>query len=202
MGAKCSLPRGPVTRSLALCVVLGCCLLAAEGCGSSMSPTQRVEKELSVIGLGRHELYPFAGKVLVDGLPPQSKTPDQTVVVVLFNRAQPDLRVASRPHANCNKQGEFWFSTYSPKDGLESGEYVVAIAQLSLQERGHNLLGPDGFQNLYNDPDKNEKEPEFAVKHVSPGKSDYVFDLKLAGREPVTTPGPRSVTQLLFRAPD
>ena len=187
---------------LAICGVIGCFLLAAEGCSNSLSPNQRVEKELSQIGKTKQDVDPFAGKVLVDGLPAESKTPDERVVVVLFNRAKPDLRVTSRPYATCNRQGEFSFTTYTPNDGVEPAEYVVAIAQLSFQKKGHNFLGPDGLQNLYNDPDKNEKEPEFTVKHASPGKTDYVFDLKLAGREPVSDPGPRAVTQIVFRKPE
>ena len=60
------------------------------------------------------------------------------------------------------------------------------MAQLS-KEKAHNFAGPDGFQNLYNDPDTNDKEPELTVNHASPGKTNYVFDLKLAGRQPEST---------------
>lgn len=192
---------GSVSWRLAICGVIGCFLLAAEGCSNSLTPSQRVEKELSLVGQSKRKLFPFAGKVLVDRLPAEFKTPDERFVVVLFDRAQPDLRVTDRPYATCNRQGEFSFTTYTPNDGVEPGEYVVAIAQLS-KEKGRSFSGPDRLQNLYNDPDKNEKEPEFTVKHASPGKSDYEFDLKLAGREPVSEPGPRAVTQIVVRKPE
>ncbi len=197
-----SLSMGSVSRSLAICGVLGGFLLAAEGCSNSLTPSQRVEKELSQVGRNKQKVFSFAGKVLVDGQPPPSKTSRETVVVMLFDRGRPDLPVTGRPYATCNRQGEFSFTTYTPKDGVEPAEYVVVIAQLSLQEKAHNFVGPDGLQNLYNDPDKNDKEPEFTVNHASPGKSDYEFDLKLAGREPVSDAGPRAVTQILFRKPE
>ncbi len=54
--------------------------------------------------------------------------------------------------------------------------------------------GPDLFQNLYDDPDRNLKEyPELKIDHQPPGKTDYVFDLKIAGREAVAA-GPNAVT--------
>ncbi len=185
---------GSVFAGLPTCGVLGCLLLAAGGCSSGLSPSQRVASELSAIGQTAATTFPFAGKVLVDGLPPQSTSPDERIVVVLFDRAQPKLSANNRPHAECNPRGEFAFTTYGGGDGVKPGEYVVVIAKLT-REKGHNYSGPDKLQNLYSDPDKNEKNPEFTVKHTA-AKSDYVFDLKVAGQEPVTTPGPLAVTQI------
>jgi hypothetical protein len=175
---------------------LGCLLPAFAGCGGGLTPSQKVDQELTAIGKMKMRVFPFAGKVLVDGLPPQSDGADRRIIVVLFNRAKADLPVTRRPQAVCNPQGEFAFTTYVPKDGVEAGDYVVTIAQLS-KEKGRSYLGPDGYQNLYNDPDANEKDAEFAVKHADPGKTNYVFDLKMAGREPVSKPGPQAVTQIL-----
>jgi hypothetical protein len=189
--------RRSVAAQLAICMLLGCMVVALQGCSGALTPSQRVDKELSSVKKSKLAVFPFAGKVLVDGLPFEPKSPDERVVVVLFNRAQPELRLTHRPYAVCNRKGDFSFTTYVPNDGVEPAEYLVAISQLSMG-KGDNLSGPDGFQNLYNDPDANEKEPEFTVKHASPGKSDYVFELKLAGREPISAPGPRAVTRLVF----
>jgi hypothetical protein len=185
-----------VSLNLVIRVVLGCFLLGAGGCSKSLSPNQRVEKELSQIGKSTVAVSPFAGKVLVDGQPAQGTAPNQKIIVVLFKRGQPNLRMNERPHAECNGRGEFAFTTYNSADGVEPGEYVVAIAQLFVRSKDNSCEGPDGLQNLYNDPDKNEKIPEFTISHSSPGKTDYAFDLKLAGQEPVSTPGPRAVTEI------
>jgi hypothetical protein len=184
------------SASVAIGTLAGCLLCGVSGCNSSLSSAQRVQQELGAIGKQQAEVLPFAGKVLVDGLPPKPKTPTSKVVVVLFNRAKPDLRLIRRPYAACNSQGEFSFTTYVPKDGLEAGEYVVAIAELSWRPKGDRFSGPDAFENLYNDPDTNEKDQQFTVKHASRGKTDYEFDLKIAGREPPSKPGPRAVTQI------
>ena len=59
----------------------------------------------------------------------------------------------------------------------------MTIAKLNAKKRDL-LVGPDGFQNLYNDATRNQTEhPEFKIIHQSPGKKDYVFELKIAGRE-------------------
>jgi len=58
---------------------------------------------------------------------------------------------------------------------------------------------PDELQNLYNDPENNAKVPEFNVEIKSPGRSDWQFDLAVAGKEPVTNPGSKAITKLDFR---
>jgi hypothetical protein len=177
---------------------LACALLAAfVGCGGSPSPAQRVQTELTKIGESAKSIYPLAGKVQIDSQPPQAVS-NQRIVVVLFDRAKPTLGVAERPSAICNERGEFAFTTYRDADGVEAGDYVVTFALLCLRAKDGSLIGPDGLQNLYNDPDKNEKIDEFTIKHASPGKRDYTFDLKEAGQEP-GTPGPRAVTQIINR---
>jgi hypothetical protein len=181
---------------VAIGTLAGCLLWGGSGCNSSVSSAQRVQQELKAVGKQQAEVLPFAGKVLVDGLPPQPKTPNSKIVVVLFNRAKPDLRVVRRPYAACNSKGEFSFTTYVPEDGVEAGEYVVAIAELSWRPKGDRFAGPDAFENLYNDPDMNEKDSQFTVKHASRGKTNYEFNLKIAGREPPSNTGPRAVTHV------
>jgi hypothetical protein len=176
--------------------IFGCLVLALSGCGGSLTPDQRVEAGLKALHQSKLQVFPFAGKVMVDGLPAPSKTVHQRILVVLFDRAKHDLQVTDRPCAACNEKGEFSFTKYIPHDGVEPGEYVVAIAQLFKGRREGRFSGPDGFQNLNNDPDKNELEPMFVIKHASPGKKDYVFDLRVAGREPVSDPGSRAVTRI------
>jgi hypothetical protein len=189
-----------VGAAIGSCVLVGCLLTAIGGCSSGLASSQKVDKELSALGKDRLAVFPFAGKVLIDSLPPQTEGAESRIVLVLFDRAKPELPVTRRPQTACKPNGEFAFTTYIPKDGVETAEYVVTIAQLS-KEKGRSFSGPDGFQNLYNDPDANDKVAEFTVKHADPGKSNYIFDLKKAGREPVATPGPRAVTQILFERP-
>jgi hypothetical protein len=187
--------------AVASCALVGSLLMACGGCGGGATPDQKVEKQLSALGKAKVSVCPFAGKVLVDGHPPQLNSPQSRVVLVLFDRAKPDLPVTQRPQTICNPQGEFTFTTYVREDGVEPADYVVTVAQLS-KEKGRSYSGPDGFQNLYNDPDANEKDAELTVKHAAPGKTNYVFDLKLAGRQPESTAGPRAVTQVLLQKPD
>ena len=179
------------SRRVALCGLV----LAAGGCGRAMSSGQKVEKELKSIGQPKQEVFPFAGKVLADGQPPQVPR-DQKIVVVLFDRAKPNLSVGDRPRAVCNSQGEFSFTTYDNSDGVDAGEYEVAIAQLAFNRKDDSFTGPDALHNLYNDPDKNKSKSEFVIKHAAPGKRDYRFDLRLAGEEPVQSPGQHAVTQI------
>jgi hypothetical protein len=178
------------------CLALGAVLLTSAGCSDAQSANQRFAKELQQTGQSERSVVRFAGKVLVDGQPAHAAVAKQKVLVILFDQAQPKLQVGQRPVAWCNERGEFSFTTYRAGDGVEPGEYVVAIAQLMQHTKDDSFDGPDGLKNLYNDPDKNREVSEFKIKHASPGKTDYVFDLKLAGQDPVAAPGPHAVTEI------
>ena len=187
-----------VFQRIAAGAVAGALLVASCGCSGSASAKQRVELELTKIGQATKTVFPLAGKVQIDGQSPTASVPNQRVVVVLFDKAKPTLGVAERPSAICNARGEFSFTTYSDADGVEPADYVVTFALLCLRAKDGSLIGPDALQSLYNDPDKNEKIEEFSLKHASPGKRDYVFNLKAAGQEP-GTPAPRAVTEIINR---
>jgi hypothetical protein len=98
----------------------------------------------------------------------------------------------SRPFCLASEDGHFSFS----QEGVESGHYVLIFAL--LRRKGlRNLLGPDGLNNLYNDPDANAKShPEFVIDHQAPGKTDYTFNLDIAGKDAVASPGPHAVTKV------
>ncbi len=96
------------------------------------------------------------------------------------------------PHAEVEPNGDFQFSHYGIGDGVPPGDYVFVFAILTDRKK-KGLVGPDQLKNLYNDPEKNEKKEGFKIEHKSPGKTDYTFDLAVAGQEEAT-PGPKSVT--------
>ena len=54
------------------------------------------------------------------------------------------------------------------------------------------FVGSDKLKNLYNDPDVNSNKPEFLISHQSPGKTDYTFNLSVAGETPPAAPGPKA----------
>ena len=96
-------------------------------------------------------------------------------------------------YAVISRSGEFAFGAFGRDDGVKAGTYIATFTKL---KRGQHKQypGPDLFQNLYDDPDRNLKEyPELKIDHQPPGKTDYVFDLKIAGREAVAA-GPNAVT--------
>ncbi len=86
------------------------------------------------------------------------------------------------------------FSSYGIGDGVPPATYVVVFAVLTDKKK-HGYVGPDELKNLYNDPEKNEKIPEFKIDHKAPGKTDYDFNLKVAGNEN-PTPGPKALTSI------
>ncbi len=173
--------------------ILACLLTAAIGCGHSDA---RLLQAIAKTGHDKRPVYPLAGKVTIDGQIPPSAAPNQKLIVMLFDRAQPKLTVNQRPYVECNLQGEFAFTTYKVGDGIFPGDYVIVFAQLTLDRTDDSYRGPDALKNLYSDPDKNATNPEFSIKHEAPGKSNYVFNLAVAGQEAVSEPGPRSVTTI------
>jgi len=126
--------------------------------------------------------FPLAGQVKLDGHAPDGKG---DLIVMLEG---PRLGKLEECCAICKADGTFKFD-----GGHSAGQFVVHIAQL-VRRRGvpwAEWTGPDQLKNLYNDPDKNARRAEFVIRHQAPGKTDYVFNLKVAGVPPVK-PGPNA----------
>jgi hypothetical protein len=172
--------------ALALCCV---------GCGPP-NPQQRINAELERTGQKLAAVAPLSGRVTIDGQPPSSilKDKSQKLVVMLCDVSKPDQRPDHRPHVNANPDGSFRFASYGIDDGVPPATYVFVFAVLTDQ-RKQGYVGPDELKNLYNDPEKNEKIPDFKIDHKAPGKSDYEFNLKLAGNEN-PTPGSKALTSI------
>jgi hypothetical protein len=167
-------------------------LLLVAGC-SGKPADQALDKALAASGQQRSTVYPLAGTVTVDGLPPELK-PGERIVVMLNDAAKPDAPLNTRPYALVGDAGAFTFRTYAEADGINPGTYIVIVAKLMKTRKG--LVAPDGFHNLYNDPEKNQKEhPNFKIEHQAPGKTDYAFDLQIAGRDEAPA-GPRALTHV------
>jgi hypothetical protein len=172
--------------ALALCCV---------GCGPP-SPQQRINTELERTGQKLVAVAPLSGRVTIDGQPPSSilKDKSQKLVVMLYDLSKPTAALRQRPHVNADPDGSFRFSSYGIGDGVPPATYVVVFAVLTDKKK-HGYVGPDELKNLYNDPEKNEKIPEFKIDHKAPGKTDYEFNLKLAGNES-STPSSKALTSI------
>jgi hypothetical protein len=179
--------------------------LVAVGCWGTQTADQATESALKAQGLTKGRVFPLAGKVMVDGENPQSQSQSKSqspskrnpIVVVLNDVSKPDVSPLNRPRAELNAQGEFAFQTYTTADGVAPGKYVVTIARFKYNKK-MGLLGPDQLNNLYNDPDKNANIKDFVIDHQSPGKTDYLFNLQLAGKD-AAAPGPHALTNLGFK---
>jgi hypothetical protein len=181
-----------------ICLTFCTALIAAfvlAGCGRQSS-TQALDSALKQAGMHRESVCPLAGTITIDGLSPQFQKQADRLVVVLHDPDKLDTPVFQKVHVNATGTGEFAFTTYEKDDGVKPGKYIITFSV--LERRGkRGLLGPDKLKNLYNDPEKNEKlGPPFVIDHQAPGKSDYAFNLELAGKEAATA-GPHAVTELV-----
>jgi hypothetical protein len=168
--------------------------LLPSGCSHGPSTQQAVDAQLESLHLEREALGRFAGRVTIDGQPPTLER-GKVFVIMLYNQTHPEK---NKPALNASFQngGKFEFYTYTAGDGVPLGTYVVLFAQLT-SSRGRGLVQPDGLKNLYDDPEKNSQDKDFVVTVTQPGKTDYEFNLSLAGKDPVKTPGPHAVTEIL-----
>jgi hypothetical protein len=142
-----------------------------------------------------------AGRVSIDGQPPAEGL---GLFIVLFDPDHLEKQAAvPRVFTQCDAQGNFAFTTYFTGDGVPYGKYVATLVELHrpklrpgvVMSRGVQFfVGPDEFKNLYNDPEKNKNAPAFLLDVQTPGRTDYQFDLAVAGKDPVKTPGPYAVT--------
>jgi hypothetical protein len=170
--------------------VLPVAVLVVAGCSSGQTANQAIDKALESAGQKREAVYPLAGKITVDGLPPDLAE-REWIVMMLKDPANPK---ANGPYRLISRSGEFAFGTFAKDDGVKAGTYIATFTRLKRGQQ-KEYPGPDLFQNLYDDPDRNLKDyPELTIKHQSPGKKNYEFDLKIAGREAAAA-GPNAVTQ-------
>jgi hypothetical protein len=193
-------------RSLA-CVFV-CILAATAFSGCTKTGGARTDQiEQTALLQNKVSVAKFAGHVSVDGQPPAAE--NGTLFVILNDPAHPVA--GGKASTNCDEQGNFSFTTYLPGDGVGVGKYVVTFAQFKSDQgrgtsgHGHRMgspsmnrdyVGPDGLKNLYNDPDKNKDDSAFAVEVASPGRTDYEFNLELAGKTAVKFPGAFAATRL------
>ena len=184
--------RGLIAAS-GLAAAVAVCSLPLAGCGKTQSTQQAIDAQLDALNLPRANLAPFAGKVMIDGQAPELKR-GKVLLVILYDQKNPDK---NKPplYAVCKKDGSFEFYRYVAGDGAPVGSYVVLFAELNASRR-QGMLGPDGLNNLYDDPDKNVQNPDFVVELAPPGKTDYVVNLEIAGKQAVSSPGPHAVTQI------
>lgn len=187
-------------RVAALCVLA----IAPQGCigqrGHKDAAAAVEDYFKSTPGAKRETLGRFAGKVMIDGMPPE-KGGDYKLFILLNNPEQPK-KLPTR-YMQVADDGTFDFMTYLARDGVPVGKYVVEFAHLHLPRQrswqgvgmARIYVGPDRLNNLYNDPEKNKQNKEFLVEVTEPGRSDYLFNLSVAGK-PVATPGPYSATRI------
>jgi hypothetical protein len=168
--------------------------LTIAGCGRE-SADKALDRALLESNKTRDATAKFAGKVTIDGQKPTLQR-GQSLVVILYDPQKPPPNRQILPRsARCRPDGSFAFNTYGTDDGAPVGNYIVLFAVLKAAQGG--FRGPDRLMNLYNDPDKNDKIPEYHLDLKAPGKTDWSFDLAVAGKDPVTTPGPHAATGIV-----
>jgi hypothetical protein len=184
--------RGRFTRSLArLSAIAAACLcVVGAGCTRTPNSAERLKAAYESSGMTQVTVYPLAGTVTVDHAAPTFKSRRELIVVMAYDTAKSDKPVTENAFVTVLTDGSFAF----PDGGLPPGKYVMLFAQLQLNKR-EGWHGPDALKNLYNDPDVNSKKAEFLIEHQAPGKTDYVFDLSVAGQT-AAQPGPKALVHL------
>ncbi len=174
-------------------IVISIVAAMAGGCDSRPPARQAMKEQLAQMKGSVVDVAKFSGTVTIDGLAPLV-SPRHELVLILYSAkdAQPGRETIYE--TPCDKNGHFEFTRYSKGDGVPPGSYTVLFAEL-LPRRGQQFSGPDKLGNLYNDPDKSP----FHVDITPPGKTDWTFNLEVAGRDPIPQPGSHAVTRIVKR---
>jgi hypothetical protein len=176
-------------------IMLGLCFV---GCSHRETADQALDRAMKEANQTRGEVAKFAGKVTIDGQPP-SLPRGKSLVVMLYNPQKPPANRQVLPYsARCRPDGSFAFNTYGTDDGAPVGKYIVLFAELQPAKVG--FVGPDGLKNLYNDPERNDKDPQFQLNLTEPGRSDWTCDLAVAGKEANENPGPHAATGIVKKS--
>jgi hypothetical protein len=165
-------------------LVLAICGLMSAGC--SRQP-DRAQQAFQDARLTKIPVAQTSGVVTVDGVAPAPFT-----LVMLWDPKNPKAVVR---RTSCDSEGRFAFTSYEPGDGVPPGTYVILFAQFNMGRPMGTFDPPDLLHNLYNDPDKNGSKSEFQITVELPGRTDYHFNLSVAG-EPSATLGPHSITEV------
>jgi hypothetical protein len=181
-----------------ICRVAACLAVAAAvgGCGPK-SAEERFDEAAKETGFQKATLGKFAGHVRIDGQPPAEEKGKKLFVVLIPTDHLDQALQKNRPPIStaCRADGSFDFETYFEHDGVPAGKYVVTFTRLGpiSTPGGHfragmggtmrRYGGADSLKGLYSDPDTNMKDDKFVVNVEPPGKTDYSFDLAVAGKE-------------------
>ncbi len=192
MGCQCAnqaIPRFSIASTHLVSVVVVCTALCAPGCGDQHA-AERMKEQFAETKGTVVPVAKFSGRVTIDGLPP-SVPPPYVLALFLYDAKGKQPGHETIYHTICDKDGHFEFTRYSKGDGVPPGSYTVLFAEV-MNRRGVKSAGGDQLKNLYNDPDTSP----FHVDLTPPGKTDWDFNLDVAGKDPVATPGPHAVTRL------
>jgi hypothetical protein len=171
--------------NLPWCVAGTLIFLMSLGCEGRQSTAERLENAYKSAGMEPIAVYPLGGKITIDNEPPVAKSETARLVAIAYDAAKADVKAKDNARTFVKPDGSFEFPPLAP------GKYVLLFAQLGYNPR-MGFFGSDGLKNLYNDPDVNSKNPEFFIDHQSPGKTDYTFNLSVAGETPPAAPGPKA----------
>ncbi len=178
------------------------------GCTHTPTEEESVSEYFKNSKLKRAPVAKFAGRVTVDGQPPAAGA---HLFVILNDPEHLEKPGKNFPKyvAKCDAEGNFAFTTYVTGDGVPPGKYLVTFLEPRPGKRKEGRAmggmrpgiqqgfgGPDDLKNLYNDPEKNKEDQTFLVDLAEPGRSNLDFNLAVAGKEAIKTPGPYAVTTI------
>lgn len=170
-------------RRLAVAVAL--LFILSFGCGGRPSTAERLEIAYKNSGMEPATAYPLGGTVTVDNELPTAKPETARLVAIAYDAAKPDFKAKDNAQTFVKPDGSFEFPPLPP------GKYVMLFARVGHNPR-RGFFGEDGLKNLYNDPDVNAKKSEFLIDHQAPGRTDYTFNLAVAGETPPAAAGPKA----------
>jgi hypothetical protein len=169
--------------------------LLAAGCGGpSQSADQALNDRLREANTSRTQIARFSGTVTIDHAPPALK-PDESLMIMLYDTKNPPPPKQLPLSARVGSDGHFEFTSYTRGDGAPVGSYKVLFAAFKVSLYRGGSTSPDALKNLYNDPDTSQ----FNVELTEPGKTDWTFDLEIAGKDAIAQPGERAITRIVKR---
>ncbi len=178
------------------------------GCNHVPTEEESVNEYFKNSKVKRVSVAKLAGRVSIDGQPPAQGA---HLFVVLNNPDHFEKPGKGFPKyvAKCDAEGNFAFTTYVTGDGVPPGKYLVTFVEFRANKRkeGRSMGGmrpglqqgfggPDDLKNLYNDPAKNKDDQTFLVDLTDAGRSNLDFNLAVAGKDSVKTPGEYAVTAI------
>ncbi len=158
--------------------------LLAGGC--SESADQAILRRKKEYNVQDQPAAKYSGTVTIDGQTPDVPAGHDLLVFLYDPKTDADKRGRGARYSACKRDGSFQFG-----ESIAPGSYVVLFAELRTAARA-SPAAPISCRTSTTIPTRTRREQDSRSSCRRLARRAHCSNLEIAGKEPVTTPGPHA----------